>query len=68
LSIRFQVERIKQMALAHAELERVCARLALFERDVAEAEDLTGQPFQRGRTIIRQTRARIERERAGMQP
>jgi hypothetical protein len=50
-----QVEHIMRRALAHA-------RLALLVGAVAEAERLTGQPFQRGRAIIEQTRARLERE------
>jgi hypothetical protein len=66
MSIRSQVERIKYLALAYAELERLCARLELFERDVADTERLFGQPFKRGRTIIEQTRAQVERERAAL--
>jgi hypothetical protein len=67
MSVRSQVERIKQLALAHAEVERLCARLALFERDVVDTERRFGQPFKRGRTIIEQTRARIDRERAALE-
>jgi FAD synthase len=59
MSIQSQVEQIQRFALAHA-------RLALLEGDVAEAERLTGQPFRRGRTIIEQTRARLEREHAAL--
>jgi hypothetical protein len=66
-SIRFQVERIKQQALAHAELAALCIRIARFERNVREAEDLTGQPFKRGRTIIQRTRVLIERQRAALE-
>jgi hypothetical protein len=55
MNIQLQVEQIQRRALAHA-------RLSLLERDVLQAERLTGQPFQRGRTLIKQTRARLERE------
>jgi hypothetical protein len=51
-----QVDQIKRRALAHA-------RLALLEGDVAEAERLTGGlPFQRGRAILEQARARLAEE------
>jgi hypothetical protein len=50
-----QVEQIMRRALAHA-------RLALLERDVADAEILTGQPFERGRTIVAQARAWLAQE------
>jgi hypothetical protein len=66
-NIRLQVDRLKQQALAHAELVALCARLAQFERNVREAEDLTGQPFKRGRTIIQRTRVLIERQRAALE-
>jgi hypothetical protein len=52
---------------ARAELERLCARLVLFERDVADIERSFGQPYQRGHAIIRQTRAQIVRERAALE-
>jgi hypothetical protein len=54
-SLRSQVERIKYLALAHA-------RLTQFERDVMEAERLTAGPFQRGRAILEQARARLAEE------
>jgi hypothetical protein len=66
VSIQDQVERIKQLALAHAELAPLYARLTQFERDTLEAERLTGHPFLRGRTIIEQTRAQLERELAAL--
>jgi hypothetical protein len=56
LSTDAQVAQIKRHALARA-------RLVQFEVDVAEAERLTGQPFERGRDIIAQARTRIEQER-----
>jgi hypothetical protein len=65
MSIQAQVEQIMQSALARAELERLCARLALFERDVEEAERLTGQPWRRGRVILEQARARLAWSAAG---
>jgi hypothetical protein len=34
-------------------------RLTQFERDVMEAERLTGQPYHRGRAILEQARARL---------
>jgi hypothetical protein len=67
MSIRSQVERIKQLALAHAELARLCARLAQFECDVVETERHFGQPFKRGRIIVEQTRVQIARERAALE-
>jgi hypothetical protein len=67
MSIRSQVERIKELALAHAELERLCARLAQFEHDVMETERRFGQPFKRGRGIIERTRAQIRRERVALE-
>jgi hypothetical protein len=67
VSIRDQVERLKYLALANAELKRLSARLALLERDVADTERLFSQPFQRGRAILAQTRAQIARERASLE-
>jgi hypothetical protein len=61
VGIELRVELLKEQALARAQLADHRAKLADFEDRVQETEDLWGQPFQRGRTIIEQNRATIER-------
>jgi hypothetical protein len=61
VGIELRLELLKQQALARAQLADDRAKLADFEERVRETEDLWGQPFQRGRAIIKRSRTTIER-------